>query len=82
MIKLIPKMVYSLNIKKGYKKIENFDHLTENAPEINKQLMLDMLKKNADTEYGKRYHFDQIKTIEDYKEMVPFCSLYRANDRR
>ena len=38
-------MVYSLNIKKGYKKIENFDYLTKNAPEINKQLMLDMLKK-------------------------------------
>ncbi|MDD3308156.1 MAG: hypothetical protein PHO29_13810 [Acetobacterium sp.] len=47
MIKLIPQMVYSLNIKKGYKKIENFDYLTKNAPEINKQLMLDMLKKKC-----------------------------------
>lgn len=75
MIKIIPKFVYSLNIKKGYKKIENFDKLTKNAPEINKQLMLDLLKKNADTEYGKKYHFDEITTIEEYKEKVPF-SIY------
>jgi GH3 auxin-responsive promoter. len=75
MIKMIPKLIYSLNIKKGYKKIENFDRLTENAPEINKQLMLDMIAKNADTEYGRRYHFDQIKTIEDYQNTVPF-SIY------
>lgn len=75
MIKILPKMLYSLNIKKGYKKIEKFDYLTENAPEINKQLMLDMLKKNADTEYGKKYHFNEIQTIEDYKKMVPF-SIY------
>nr|WP_320026751.1 GH3 auxin-responsive promoter family protein [uncultured Acetobacterium sp.] len=75
MIKILPKMLYSLNIKKGYKKIEKFDYLTENAPEINKQLMLDMLKKNAETEYGKKYHFSEIATIEDYKKMVPF-SIY------
>lgn len=75
MIKLIPQMVYSLNIKKGYKKIANFDYLTENAPAINKQLMLSMLAKNADTEYGKRYHFDEITTIEEYQKKVPF-SIY------
>lgn len=75
MIKILPKMLYSLNIKKGNKKIEKFDYLTENAPEINKQLMLDMLKKNAETEYGKKYHFSEIATIEDYKKMVPF-SIY------
>lgn len=75
MIKIIPKAVYSLNIKKGNEKIKIFDHLTENAPAINKQLMLDMLKKNADTEYGKRYCFNEITTIEEYQKKVPF-SIY------
>lgn len=75
MIKIIPKMVYSLNIKRGNKKIEHFDYLTENAPEINKNLVLEMVKRNADTEYGKKYHFNEIKTIEDYKNKVPF-SIY------
>jgi len=36
MIKIIPKLVYSLNVKKGYQKIKIFDELTKNAPEINK----------------------------------------------
>ena len=75
MIKLIPQMVYALNIRKGYKKIANFERLTENAPDINKQLMLSMLAKNADTEYGKRYHFGEITTIEEYQQKVPF-SIY------
>ena len=68
-------MVYALNIRKGYKKIANFERLTENAPDINKQLMLSMLAKNADTEYGKRYHFGEITTIEEYQQKVPF-SIY------
>ncbi len=37
-MKIIPKLIYSLNIKKGKKKIKHFDELTKNAPEINKQL--------------------------------------------
>ncbi|AFA49368.1 GH3 auxin-responsive promoter family protein [Acetobacterium woodii] len=75
MIKIIPKAVYSLNIKKGNEKIKNFDYLTENAPSVNKQLLFSMLKKNADTEYGKRYCFNEITTIEDYQKKVPF-SIY------
>ncbi|MBC3887222.1 hypothetical protein GH810_02720 [Acetobacterium paludosum] len=74
MIKIIPKLVYSLNVKKGYEKIKRFDELTKNAPEVNKQLMLDLVKRNASTEYGKKYHFDQIETLETYKENVPFST--------
>ncbi|HEY5557026.1 GH3 auxin-responsive promoter family protein [Acetobacterium sp.] len=37
--------------------------------------MLDLITKNASTEYGKKYHFDEITTIEEYKKNVPF-SIY------
>lgn len=74
MLKTIPNLVYSINIKKGNGKINNFDELTKNAPAVNKQLMLDLLKRNASTEYGKKYHFDEIHSIEEYKEKVPFST--------
>ena len=74
-MKILSKLIYSLNISKGNKKIRQFEELTKNAPQINQQLMLDLVKRNADTEYGKRYCFDQIQTLEDFKEKVPF-SVY------
>lgn len=74
MIKLFPKLLYSANIKKGNKKIKHFDELTENAPEVNKQLLLDLMKRNATTEYGEKFHFGAIDTIEAYKKNVPFST--------
>lgn len=34
-----------------------------------------VVRDNKDTEYGKKYHFDQIHSVEDYKRLVPF-SIY------
>lgn len=31
-----------------------------------------IVRDNKDTEYGKRYHFDQISSVDDYKRLVPF----------
>jgi len=33
--------------------------------------MMAILRKNATTDYGRRYHFDQIETLTDYQRMVP-----------
>ncbi|MGV8906867.1 MAG: GH3 auxin-responsive promoter family protein [Acetobacterium sp.] len=74
MIALFPKILYSVSINNGNKKIKHFDTLTENAPEINKQLLFDLLKRNATTEYGEKFHFDQIDSIAAYKKMVPFST--------
>ncbi|GAA5214615.1 GH3 auxin-responsive promoter family protein [Corallincola platygyrae] len=37
-------------------------------------LLLRIIKQNADTEYGKRYGFANIKTIEDYQAAAPLVS--------
>ncbi len=42
-----------------------------NAEKINFDLLFKMLNDNKDTELGRKYHFADIKTIEDYKKMVP-----------
>jgi hypothetical protein len=39
-----------------------------------RQLLMDIVRKNANTEYGKRYDFANIKSIEDYQQKVPIIS--------
>lgn len=73
--KMISKLIYNLNIIKGNKVVKSFEEKTSNAPTVNQQLLLDVVNRNVNTEYGKKYNFDQIHTIEDFKEKVPF-SIY------
>ena len=35
------------------------------------ETLFHILKINANTEYGKKYHFSDIQSIEEFKEMVP-----------
>jgi hypothetical protein len=38
------------------------------------ELLLDIVRKNAGTEYGQRYGFDKISSIADYQHNVPVIS--------
>lgn len=42
--------------------------------------LLDCIKRNAITEYGKRCHFDQIHTITDFQRLVPVVSYEDISD--
>lgn len=37
-------------------------------------VLLDILKRNKDTDYGKRYEFDQIKSIEEFQRRLPLTN--------
>ena len=39
--------------------------------ELQEELIMTLLRDNQDTEYGKKYDFASIKTIEDYQKKVP-----------
>lgn len=45
--------------------------LTKNPMAVQTKLLLELLQENKDTEYGKKYGFGDIKTIEEYQEKVP-----------
>lgn len=45
--------------------------LFANSSEIQKSLLMQIIKANTSCEYGKKYHFDEIKTIDDYRRLVP-----------
>lgn len=42
-----------------------------NAPELQQKTFLQLIEKAKDTAFGKDHHFDQIKTYEDFKRLVP-----------
>ncbi|MBR6332585.1 MAG: GH3 auxin-responsive promoter family protein [Dehalococcoidales bacterium] len=43
----------------------------ETGDEINKQLLFKILDDNKNTEYGKKYGFAEITSVEDYQKKVP-----------
>ncbi|MBE5902388.1 MAG: GH3 auxin-responsive promoter family protein [Lachnospiraceae bacterium] len=59
---------------RGANALRHLDDVSKRAVEANKELLMKILADNADTEYGKKYGFDQIKSIEDYKKNVPFST--------
>lgn len=51
-------------IKENSKKPKTFNH----------DLLFRLLKDNANTEYGKKYGFGEITTLEEFKARVPFST--------
>lgn len=72
--KLMNKLMLNVMIKKGRKGLHILDENSKHAKQINDALLFKLLSDNADTEYGKKYHFKDIKTIEEYKAKVPFTT--------
>lgn len=57
--------------EKGLKLISAFDMMTKNPMAVQTKLLMELLEENKDTEYGKKYGFGEIKSIEEYQERVP-----------
>ena len=55
----------------GLKVLEELKEECKHPLELNTELLLQIVKDNKDTEYGKKYHFEDIHSIEDYRKNVP-----------
>lgn len=53
--------------KKDYKKFVS----KRNPGKVQKDILMKYLSDNQDTEFGKKYHFSEIKSYKDYCEKVP-----------
>jgi hypothetical protein len=45
--------------------------LRRNAPGLQHKTFLQIIERAKDTAFGKDHHFDQVKTYEDFKKLVP-----------
>lgn len=46
----------------------------EKARQVNDRLLLDIIRENRSCEYGKKYGFADIRSVEDFKKKVPICT--------
>ena len=59
----------------GKQVLTAFEQMAENPQQVNDNLLFEILEANKDTEYGKKYGFADIHTVEDYQKKVP-VSVY------
>jgi hypothetical protein len=62
---------FSLISNRYYK---NFNRHTKKAAEVNKNVLMEILEMNAESEYGRIHNFKGIKDLKDYKRNVPITS--------
>ncbi len=53
------------------RRLSQISHFKENPEEVQKEQLLDLIKKSKDTQHGKYYDFASIKSIKDFQERVP-----------
>ena len=52
-------------------KAKAFENATKDPMAAQKKILFEYLKRNKNTEYGKLYNFSKIKSIEEYRSLVP-----------
>ena len=60
--------------------LRNLKSLSENADKVQNDLLLSLIKKNAGTEYGKKYDFAHINSIQEYQNRVPLTDWEHYED--
>jgi len=58
----------------GKQSARRFDEATRDPRRTQTELLLGMLRRNADTEYGRRYNFASINSVADYQKQVPLIT--------
>lgn len=53
------------------KRIGTIDFFKENPIQVQRDTLVELLRRAADTEYGLKYDFDSILTAEQYRERRP-----------
>lgn len=71
---IISKVLYRTLIVSGGIVEKQFSKDTKNSSNINVKVLFKILSKNSNTEIGKKYNFEDIQSIKDYKEKVPLCN--------
>lgn len=64
-------LMMKLMARIGQNITKSLDKMTMDPRKFQEELLLSLLEENRDTEFGKKYHFSEIHSIEDYQKMVP-----------
>lgn len=71
---MLSHLFMQIMIIKGHLDLANMHKNARHARKRNEVLLFDILARGAGSEYGQKYHFNQIRTIEDFRRMVPITT--------
>ncbi|HEV3121937.1 MAG TPA: GH3 auxin-responsive promoter family protein, partial [Isosphaeraceae bacterium] len=71
MFGLVKKMAGMPVARRARHLAQDFLRQTERAPEIQQQLLLRLLARHADSQFGRDHHFSEIRTAADFRHRVP-----------
>ena len=63
-----------LGVKLGEMVFTSIEHFSKIPGETQEKLLMEILEKNKNTEYGKKIGFDKIHSIEDFQKIVPLTT--------
>lgn len=68
------------SVELGTKLLGGFELMTKNPMAVQTKLLMELLQENKDTEYGKKYGFADITSIEEFQERVPLTTYADYED--
>ncbi len=77
---MIDKLLVKTGIFCGNLVYAGFEHFTKHTQETQEKLLKNLIKKNKNTEYGKKAGFAEIKSVEDYQKKVPLTDYSDYSD--
>ena len=77
-------VIDSYLVGKGKRVLADMEKCSRNPGKANEELLLRILRENADTEYGRKYGFGEIRSVEEYRQKVPYSDydVYEPYIRR
>ncbi len=72
--KILTGLIINAIKLKGTKDVHSLKSNCKNANAVSRNLLKSIIEDNKNTEYGKKYHFDEIHSIEDFKKKVPLST--------
>lgn len=66
--------ILNKTIEKGNKGLEALLNASYEGYDVNEKLLFKLLQENKNTEFGKKYGFDTITTVEEYQKRVPLSA--------
>ena len=58
-------------ITEGIRALDRMENASQNAKALSKETLMQLLRENENTEYGKKYAFSEIHSYKDFARMVP-----------
>lgn len=68
-------IIYNASALYGKMNYYHYEKNAKYAKEKSEKALLKFIKKNKNTEFGKKYKFENIKSIEDYQKYMPYTTF-------